>query len=57
MLVMLNRTTINSSVFTILLVVIILFSVEQGHHHLPETRGLCLSEEQTVSTVRTVPNT
>ena len=29
----------------------------QGHHHLPETRGLCLSEEQTVSTVSTVPNT
>lgn len=24
----------------------------QGHHHMPETRGLCLSEEQTVSTVR-----
>ena len=24
----------------------------QGHHHLPETRGLCLSEEQTVTTVR-----
>jgi hypothetical protein len=23
----------------------------QGHHHLPETRGLCLSEEQTVSTI------
>ncbi|KAL6572633.1 hypothetical protein OROMI_013591 [Orobanche minor] len=23
-----------------------------GHHHMPETRGLCLSEEQTVSTVR-----
>lgn len=23
----------------------------QGHHHLPETRGLCLSEEQTVTTV------
>ena len=23
----------------------------QGHHLLPETRGLCLSEEQTVSTV------
>nr|CAB3469620.1 unnamed protein product [Digitaria exilis] len=22
-----------------------------GHHHLPETRGLCLSEEQTVSTI------
>lgn len=29
----------------------------QGHHHLPETRGLCLSEEQTVSTVRVFPNT
>ncbi|KAK6922773.1 Protein DA1-like domain [Dillenia turbinata] len=24
---------------------------EKGHHHLPETRGLCLSEEQTVSTI------
>ncbi|KAF3779001.1 DA1-related 1 protein [Nymphaea thermarum] len=24
---------------------------KQGHHHLPETRGLCLSEEQTVSTL------
>jgi len=23
----------------------------QGHHHMPETRGLCLSEEQTVSSV------
>lgn len=23
----------------------------QGHHHLAETRGLCLSEEQTVTTV------
>ncbi|XP_051123610.1 protein DA1-like [Andrographis paniculata] len=22
-----------------------------GHHHMPETRGLCLSEEQTISTV------
>lgn len=22
-----------------------------GHHHLPETRGLCLSEEQTVSSI------
>ncbi|CAL5332307.1 hypothetical protein CsSME_00013744 [Camellia sinensis var. sinensis] len=22
-----------------------------GHHHMPETRGLCLSEEQTVSTI------
>lgn len=31
-----------------------LMADEQGgqHHHLPETRGLCLSEEQTVSTVR-----
>ncbi|XP_038715668.1 protein DA1 isoform X2 [Tripterygium wilfordii] len=25
---------------------------KNGHHHMPETRGLCLSEEQTVSTVR-----
>ncbi|XP_078441924.1 LIM domain-containing protein [Wolffia australiana] len=24
---------------------------KSGHHHLPETRGLCLSEEQTVSTI------
>ncbi|XP_059635486.1 protein DA1-like isoform X2 [Cornus florida] len=24
---------------------------KHGHHHLPETRGLCLSEEQTVSTI------
>ncbi|XWS33712.1 hypothetical protein CRYUN_Cryun22dG0106900 [Craigia yunnanensis] len=24
---------------------------KNGHHHLPETRGLCLSEEQTVTTV------
>lgn len=23
----------------------------QGFHHMPETRGLCLSEEQTVSSV------
>ncbi|KAL1369672.1 hypothetical protein HN51_000052 [Arachis hypogaea] len=24
---------------------------KNGHHHLPETRGLCLSEEQTVATI------
>ncbi|XP_047336375.1 protein DA1-like [Impatiens glandulifera] len=24
---------------------------KHGHHHMPETRGLCLSEEQTVSTI------
>lgn len=24
---------------------------KNGHHHLPETRGLCLSEEQTIATV------
>ncbi|XP_026665671.2 protein DA1-related 1-like isoform X3 [Phoenix dactylifera] len=24
---------------------------KNGHHHIPETRGLCLSEEQTVSTI------
>ncbi|KAG5050957.1 hypothetical protein JHK87_003155 [Glycine soja] len=24
---------------------------KNGHHHLPETRGLCLSEEQTVPTI------
>ncbi|XP_076888740.1 protein DA1-related 1-like isoform X2 [Bidens hawaiensis] len=23
----------------------------QGHHHMPETRGLCLSEEQTITTI------
>nr|XP_043608508.1 protein DA1-related 1-like [Erigeron canadensis] len=27
----------------------------QGHHHLPETRGLCLSEEQTISTITRRP--
>ena len=26
----------------------------QGPHHMPETRGLCLSEEQTVSSVSSV---
>ncbi|CAJ1929919.1 unnamed protein product [Sphenostylis stenocarpa] len=26
-----------------------------GHHHLPETRGLCLSEEQTVTTISRRP--
>lgn len=25
---------------------------KNGHYHMPETRGLCLSEEQTISTVR-----
>ncbi|KAG4946638.1 hypothetical protein JHK87_042645 [Glycine soja] len=29
-------------------------SAIRGHHHLPETRGLCLSEEQTVPTPRDV---
>ncbi|KAF7140133.1 hypothetical protein RHSIM_Rhsim06G0037300 [Rhododendron simsii] len=29
----------------------VVLSRGQGHHHMPETRGLCLSEEQTVSTV------
>ncbi|XP_068333915.1 protein DA1-related 1-like [Pyrus communis] len=24
---------------------------KNGHHHMPETRGLCLSEEQTVTTI------
>ncbi|KAL7619145.1 hypothetical protein Lser_V15G00730 [Lactuca serriola] len=28
-----------------------------GHYHLPETRGLCLSEEQTISTVSRQPRT
>ncbi|KAL9327721.1 hypothetical protein ACSQ67_002724 [Phaseolus vulgaris] len=27
----------------------------EGHHHLPETRGLCLSEEQTVTTISRRP--
>ncbi|KAE9606735.1 hypothetical protein Lal_00026472 [Lupinus albus] len=27
-----------------------------GHHHLPETRGLCLSEEQTVTTILRRPS-
>ncbi|KAK8642468.1 hypothetical protein V6N13_011810 [Hibiscus sabdariffa] len=26
-----------------------------GHYHMPETRGLCLSEEQTISTIRRRP--
>ncbi|CAL9118465.1 unnamed protein product [Musa acuminata var. zebrina] len=26
-----------------------------GHHHMPETRGLCLSEEQTVSSIHKRP--
>ncbi|CAI9116653.1 OLC1v1017852C1 [Oldenlandia corymbosa var. corymbosa] len=30
---------------------------KHGHHHMPETRGLCLSEEQTISTVRMRPRT
>jgi hypothetical protein len=29
---------------------------KHGHHHLPETRGLCLSEEQTVTTVFILPS-
>ncbi|GAA0157901.1 actin or actin-binding cytoskeletal protein [Lithospermum erythrorhizon] len=28
---------------------------KNGHHHLPETRGLCLSEEQTVRTISRRP--
>ncbi|URE22688.1 T-complex protein 1 subunit [Musa troglodytarum] len=28
---------------------------KNGHHHLPETRGLCLSEEQTVSRISRRP--
>ncbi|MBA0565867.1 hypothetical protein Golob_010722, partial [Gossypium lobatum] len=28
---------------------------KNGHYHMPETRGLCLSEEQTVSTIRRRP--
>ncbi|KAK6118904.1 hypothetical protein DH2020_047357 [Rehmannia glutinosa] len=30
---------------------LVLFLFLPGHHHMPETRGLCLSEEQTVSTI------
>ncbi|KAL0017246.1 hypothetical protein SO802_004315 [Lithocarpus litseifolius] len=29
---------------------------KNGHYHMPETRGLCLSEEQTISTVRRTRN-
>ncbi|KAF3777814.1 DA1-related 2 protein [Nymphaea thermarum] len=29
---------------------------EKGHHHMPETRGLCLSEEQTVTTISKKPD-
>ncbi|KAK9990498.1 hypothetical protein SO802_025483 [Lithocarpus litseifolius] len=28
---------------------------KNGHHHMPETRGLCLSEEQTVATISRRP--
>ncbi|WOL06953.1 hypothetical protein Cni_G15688 [Canna indica] len=28
---------------------------KEGHHHMPETRGLCLSEEQTVSSIHQRP--
>ncbi|RWR95668.1 protein DA1-related 1-like protein [Cinnamomum micranthum f. kanehirae] len=28
---------------------------KNGHHHMPETRGLCLSEEQTVSSILRKP--
>ncbi|KAK4346554.1 hypothetical protein RND71_032893 [Anisodus tanguticus] len=28
---------------------------KHGHHHMPETRGLCLSEEQTISTISRRP--
>ncbi|KAG9453075.1 hypothetical protein H6P81_005979 [Aristolochia fimbriata] len=28
---------------------------KDGHHHMPETRGLCLSEEQTVSSIHRRP--
>ncbi|KAL4644995.1 protein DA1-related 1-like [Castanea sativa] len=28
---------------------------KNGHHHMPETRGLCLSEEQTVTTISRRP--
>ncbi|GAB2291333.1 Protein DA1- 1 [Dionaea muscipula] len=30
---------------------------KHGHHHMPETRGLCLSEEQTITTVLRRPRT
>lgn len=41
----------HNSVFRLVYLDVRSFSF-QGHHHMPETRGLCLSEEQTVSTVR-----
>lgn len=28
---------------------------KNGHHHMPETRGLCLSEEQTITTITKRP--
>jgi hypothetical protein len=31
------------------------FAFFQGPHHMTETRGFCLSEEQTASSVRTIP--
>lgn len=45
-----TRLIIYLNIFFLQLIFFIPF--EKGHHHLPETRGLCLSEEQTVSTVR-----
>ncbi|KAL9260072.1 DA1-like protein [Drosera capensis] len=30
---------------------------KHGHHHMPETRGLCLSEEQTITSVLRRPRT
>lgn len=41
---------------TKLLLISIIFCDVQGHYHMPETRGLCLSEEQTISTVRDLKN-
>ncbi|KAF6167540.1 hypothetical protein GIB67_031741 [Kingdonia uniflora] len=40
-LLLIERTTLNDA----------MEGEKNGHHHMPETRGLCLSEEQTVSTI------
>lgn len=46
------------STFFLLLcgVELIVFGSFQGYHHMPETRGLCLSEEQTVTSVSLLNN-
>ncbi|KAL3642106.1 hypothetical protein CASFOL_012921 [Castilleja foliolosa] len=43
--------TLQALRWLIFLVVFLLRRDYEGHHHMPETRGLCLSEEQTVSTI------